>query len=108
MINRRAAIKYICALAIVMTTSRSGRRDAPSFYVAGARYFPQRRLSVGDTVVLRPVHVAGEAACRVETIGGIQIGFVPKQFVQRHMRARRAQIESLALDGVPWRWYRVS
>jgi len=79
-----------------------------SFYVAGARYFPRQTLRVGDPIVLQPTLVAGEAAFRVETVGGAPLGFVPKMLVPRLANARRAHVDALALDGVPWGWYRIS
>jgi hypothetical protein len=109
MINRRAAIKRLCTPIIAAASVRSSRDEhSLSFFVAGARYFPRQRLALGDAVLLRPVRVAGEAACSVETGYGVQLGFVPKQLLRRIKSAQRARIDALALDGVPWRWYHVS
>ena len=109
MIDRRSAIKYLCTLTVAFAGSRSWRgAGSVSFYVAGARYFPKQRLAAGDSVVLRPVAVDGHNACRVETIEGNALGFVPKGLLRQVGSAQRGRVETVALDGVPWRWYRIS
>jgi len=109
LINRRSAITYLCTLVVALPGFRFWREARGcSFYVAGARYFPRQRLRVGDTVVLQPTLVAGESAFRVETVAGAPLGFVPKLLVPRLANPRRARVDAVALDGVPWRWYRIS
>ena len=109
MIDRRRAIRYLCALTASFAASRSWRRgESPSFYVAGARFFPKQPVRVNDTVVLRPTPLDDHRACRVETIDGAPLGWVPKELIGKIGETRRGRVEQVALDGVPWRWYRIS
>src|SRR4051812_30605810 len=104
--NRRTVLKLLGTLVAVVIARRPAHQRL-QFYVAGARFHgPARDI---ERVSLRPTQFRGEAAIAVHEPRGEQIGWVPSTLVApisaRH--ATEARVIELALDGVPWRWYRV-
>jgi hypothetical protein len=103
--NRRSFLKYLAWMSAVAAIGTGGRRR---FYVAGARYFAPVNVSRGESVNLHPRIVHGQMALAITTRSGEQLGWVPRALIDQYRAIRRATVDAVNLDTVPWRWYRVA
>jgi hypothetical protein len=109
--NRRRLLRYLAALPLIAAAPRFLRlsKRAESFYVAGTRFFPRHDdLRNGDLLLLEPRTINGENAYAICNVAGRQIGWVPRRLIPRVASAgtTTAQLITVALHRVPWRWYR--
>ena len=114
--NRRIFLESTLAFTGVLTSKwivRFLSNDRQfSFYVAGARYFPQpTSLQVGEFVELRDVFTKnGGYSIAVFDNRGNQIGFVPREFIEKihPLGLSTGMIIAFDFHTVPWKWYHIA
>jgi len=109
--SRRSFIKRLSLAVGALLTGRSvAASTAPSFYIAGVRYYqPQCPLATGDRVSVVRETYQGAGCFAVYSSRGERIGYVPREWREAIERSgmTTGRVTHANAYAVPWRRYQV-
>ena len=81
-----------------------------SFYVAGARFYPNGSVKTGEPVRIERAMFNGKPCYPIYALDGSQIGYLPKPLVPElhSIQTRQARVSRADRFAVPWKRYEVT